>query len=270
MEIKYKKRDIIHYVNKYKFLILLIFLNSAVIAQSSQNIKKYQVIEDGVIRGNSGKKHVALVFTGDEFFDGYDKVLEHLQSKHVKAGFFLTGRLYSHPQSAGLIRRTKKEGHYLGPHSDMHLLYNDWTKRDSLLVTRDSMQRDLKRNMEVMKAFGIHHRRRLFIPPFEWWNKDVAKWSAALGWKIISFTPGTYTNADYTTPDMGNTYRSADSLLQRLFRKESEEGLNGAILLVHLGTDPRRTDKLYDRLPVMIDTLRKRGYRFVRIDHMIK
>jgi endoglucanase len=228
------------------------------------------ILQGGLIRGSSKDKKVSLVFTGDEFFEGYDKILGHLREADVKAAFFLTGRLYRHPEAAGLIRRTKKEGHYLGPHSDMHLLYNDWTKRDSLLVTRDSMQRDLKENIKIMKAFGIHHRHRLFIPPFEWWNKDVAKWSAALGWKIISFTPGTYTNADYTTPDMGNAYRSADSLLQRLFRKESAEGLNGAILLVHLGTDPRRTDKLYDRLPVMIDTLRKRGYRFVRIDHLIK
>jgi peptidoglycan/xylan/chitin deacetylase (PgdA/CDA1 family) len=236
----------------------------------SANTFSGAIVQGGVIRGSSKDKSISLVFTGDEFFDGYEKVLGHLQSKHVKAGFFLTGRLYRHPEAADFIRGTKKEGHYLGPHSDMHLLYNDWTKRDSLLVSRDSMQRDLKQNMEVMNAFGIHHRHRLFIPPFEWWNKEVSTWAAELGWKIISFTPGTFTNADYTTPDIGNAYRSADSLLQRLFRKESAEGLNGAILLVHLGTDPRRTDKLYDRLPDMIDTLRQRGYRFVRIDHLIQ
>lgn len=269
MKNKYNSR-FIQNLNKYKHLILWLFFHSAAIAQSNQKKEQYHGIEDGFVRGNSGIKQVALVFTGDEFFEGYEKVLGHLQSKNVKAGFFLTGRLYRHPEAAGLIRRTKKEGHYLGPHSDMHLLYNDWTRRDSLLVTRDSMQRDLKQNMEVMKAFGIHHRRRLFIPPFEWWNKEVSKWAAELGWKIISFTPGTYTNADYTTPDMGNSYRSADSLLQRLFRKEAAEGLNGAILLVHLGTDQRRTDKLYDRLPDMIDVLKKRGYRFVRIDQLIK
>ena len=236
----------------------------------SANTFSGAIVQGGVIRGSSKDKSISLVFTGDEFFDGYEKVLGHLQAKHVKAGFFLTGRMYRHPEAAALIRRTKKDGHYLGPHSDMHLLYNEWTKRDSLLVTKDSMQQDLKYNLEVMKSFGIHHRDRLFIPPYEWWNQAVAAWTSELGWKIISFTPGTYTNADYTTPDMGNTYRSSDTLLQRLFRKESTDGLNGAILLIHVGTDARRTDKMYDRLPEMIDTLKQRGYQFVRIDRLIK
>lgn len=227
-------------------------------------------VHGGIVRGSVNDKSVALVFTGDEYFEGYDKVLGHLRAMNVKAGFFMTGRMYRHPEAAALIRRTQKDGHYLGPHSDMHLLYNDWTKRDSLLVTKDSMQQDLKYNLEVMKSFGIHHRDRLFIPPYEWWNQAVAAWTSELGWKIISFTPGTYTNADYTTPDMGNTYRSSDTLLQRLFRKESTDGLNGAILLIHLGTDARRTDKLYDRLPEMIDTMKHRGYQFVRIDRLIK
>jgi len=228
------------------------------------------IVQGGMIRGSLKDKSVSLVFTGDEFFEGYDKILVHLRNSDVKAAFFLTGRLYRDQEAAVLIRRTKKDGHYLGPHSDRHLLYNDWTKRDSLLVTKDSMQQDLNYNLEVMKSFGIHHRDRLFIPPYEWWNQAVAAWTSELGWKIISFTPGTYTNADYTTPDMGNTYRSSDTLLQRLFRKESTDGLNGAILLIHVGTDARRTDKMYDRLPEMIDTLKQRGYQFVRIDRLIK
>jgi len=35
----------------------------------------------------------------------------------------------------------------LGPHSDQHLLYCDWDKRDSLLVTREDFRIDLQLNM---------------------------------------------------------------------------------------------------------------------------
>ena len=228
------------------------------------------MIEDGIVRGMSGKRRIALVFTGDEWFEGYETVLQHLKKKRVSAGFFLTGRLYRNPAAHDLIRNALRAGHYLGPHSDLHLLYNDWTKRDSLLVTRDSILTDLQRNLQAMKSFGINHRRKLFIPPYEWWNRNVAAWIQDVGWQVFSFTPGTFTNADYTTPDMGTAYRSSDTLLQRLLRKESSEGLNGAILLIHIGTDPRRTDKLYERLPELILALKDRGYRFVRIDRMIR
>jgi len=50
---------------------------------------------------------------------------------------------------------------------------------------------------------------------------------------------------------------------------KSTNGLNGFILLIHLGTDPRRTDKLYKHLPELIKELKSRGYQFVRIDEML-
>jgi endoglucanase len=46
--------------------------------------------------------------------------------------------------------------------------------------------------------------------------------------------------------------------------------MNGFILLIHIGTDPRRTDKLYNRLGNLIDTLRARGYSFARIDDLLR
>ena len=257
-------------LNKYKVAMMILAWSISSGSNAQQSVTNLPMIEDGIVRGMSGKRRIALVFTGDEWFEGYETVLQHLKKKRVSAGFFLTGRLYRNPAAHDLIRRARKSGHYLGPHSDMHLLYNDWARRDSLLVTRDSMQRDLQQNIMAMRALGVDHRRKLFIPPYEWWDRTVSGWCRELGWQVISFTPGTFTNADYTTPDMGTAYRSSDTLLQRLLRKESSEGLNGAILLIHIGTDPHRTDKLYERLPALILALKDRGYRFVRIDRMIR
>ena len=45
---------------------------------------------------------------------------------------------------------------------------------------------------------------------------------------------------------------------------EKEEGLNGHLLLIHLGTSDLRTDKFYNNyLETMIKALKKKGYRFV-------
>ncbi|MBP9077284.1 MAG: cellulase, partial [Haliscomenobacter sp.] len=102
-----------------------------------------------------------------------------------------------------------------------------------------------------------------FIPPFEWYNRTVAQWSAGAGVKLINFTPGTGTNADYTWPELAS-YRSSTDILQRVLdvEKKQDTGLNGAYLLLHIGTDARRKDKFYPYLGPLIRELKARGYTF--------
>ena len=87
-----------------------------------------------------------------------------------------------------------------------------------------------------------------------------------MGMRLVNFTPGTGTNADYTTPDMAN-YRSSDVLIRKLasFEESSPEGLSGAIILIHPGTAPERSDKLWIRLGEIIDYYSAKGYTFKRL-----
>jgi endoglucanase len=165
----------------------------------------------------------------------------------------------------------QKDGHYLGPHSDKHLLYCDWNKRDSLFVTEDSFEIDLKNNIAAMKALSVAPSGNLFIPPYEWWNDSVANWCNKRNIQLFSFTPGTRTNADYTWPGLGKAYMSSDDIIKSVeaFHRRTATGLNGCILLIHAGTDPRRMDKLYDRLDELLTFLLKNGYAVERIDKMI-
>ena len=80
---------------------------------------------------------------------------------------------------------------------------------------------------------------------------------------MINFTPEVGTNADYTTPDMAN-YKSSKQLTEKLmnFEMTNSDHLNGAIILIHLGTHPDRKDKFYDSLDQVIDKLSKKGYSF--------
>lgn len=88
------------------------------------------------------------------------------------------------------------------------------------------------------------------------------------GLRIVNFTPGTGTNADYTIPSMKN-YRSSDEIEKRLLDYEHAHTLNGHFLMIHFGTSPERADKFYKRLPQVIKALRHRGYRFVSLEDMI-
>lgn len=53
-------------------------------------------------------------------------------------------------------------------------------------------------------------------------------------------------------------------------KPNTKTALNGFLLLVHFGVDPRRTDKFYDRLDDLIVELQRRGYEFVPITEQIR
>jgi peptidoglycan/xylan/chitin deacetylase (PgdA/CDA1 family) len=71
---------------------------------------------------------------------------------------------------------------------------------------------------------------------------------------------------------MGAAYKSNDQILQLLNKASNEQqnGLNGSILLIHAGADTRRKEKLFTQLKSIIKKYSQQGYRFVRIDQLIK
>ena len=109
-----------------------------------------------------------------------------------------------------------------------------------------------------------------FLPPFEWYNQIISGWTAELSLQLINFTPGTRSHADYTTPAMQN-YVSSEAIIQSIKQYETQDpaGLNGFILLLHVGVSPERTDKLYNRLAELLNWLKARGYEPVRIDQLL-
>lgn len=254
---------------RWLFFFLLLLVASLSWSQPATNCT---VDHGGLVRGDSTKKEVALLFTADEWGQGLPHIRKTLKQQGIKASFFFTGRFYRNKLFRRGILQLANDGHYLGPHSHQHLLYCDWTVRDSLLVTRDSFEQDITPNIEAMRALRLPvYLPHFFVPPYEWWNDSIASWSRAKGLSLVSFTPGIRTNADYTWPAMGNAYKSTGWILQWL--KESVETdsnkWNGAVILVHAGTDPRRKDKLYHSLPEIIRYLQQKGFRFRRIDALL-
>jgi len=233
---------------------------------------KLDIEAGGIIRTDRSKKEIHLVFTGHEFADGGEVIRSVLEKHGIKASFFFTGDFYRDQQFARLITQLRRDGHYLGAHSDKHLLYCPWDKRDSLLVTRDSFQRDLAANYREMERFGVSPGDApYFLPPYEWYNDSVSAWTKELRLTLVNFTPGTYSNADWTHPELGRQYLPSDTIYARILHYEStkRDGLNGFLLLTHIGTDPRRKDKFYSRLDDLITTLEERGYRFALLHNSI-
>jgi len=225
-------------------------------------------ISGGIVRGNTSKKQLSLVFTGHEYAEGAYTIQKILKKNNIKGTFFLTGDFYR--KYPAIARDLQKDGHYLGPHSDKHLLYADWQNRDSTLISRSDFEKDLNDNYQTMENIGVEiESPRYFMPPYEWYNQQISDWAEAMEVQIVNFTPGTTSNADYTTPDMVN-YLSSETIYNNILTYDDKNGLNGFLLLIHIGTDPKRTDKLYDRLDDLLKELSSRGYKLKRINELEK
>lgn len=235
-----------------QLLILLLF---------TVTLSGQQIVDDhgAIIQSDTLKKNIYLCFTGHDFYDGFKHVLDVLKDHNVKGSFFLTGDFIR--KKSKLVKEISLAGHFVGAHSDKHLLYCDWTKRDSLLFPEQQIKADILNNLNELSRMGIHPK--YFMPPYEWYNKQVVQIARHLGQKTVNFSPGTRSNADYTTPEMEN-YLSSAEILDNIYRYAQRNTMNGFHLLIHPGTSPLRKDKLYFHLEELIIFLKNKGYRFER------
>ena len=227
--------------------------------------------ETGIVRRvNPDEKNVYLVFTAHyseddkgyfENFDGIVPVLNTLQEKGVKGSFFPTGVCFAQPQYQEAIRRIIEEGHYLSSHSYAHLVLCD---QGQTLVSADSLARDFALMEAQLERFGLEKKDYYWmIPPYESCNTESRENIEALGYRLLNPSEGPIFDLDWTTPDMA-AYKTVDQMLSRLWELEETEGLNGLILLIHAMNYPDKLDseRPYNHLGEIIDTLKARGYGF--------
>jgi peptidoglycan/xylan/chitin deacetylase (PgdA/CDA1 family) len=237
------------------------------------------VMQAGAItRGPVQPKRLALCFTGHEFAEGAGVILDALSNRQARASFFLTGTFLGNTNFTPLTRRMFREGHYVGMHSDRHLLYCAWDPDRRTLVSRWEFRADLIRNYQ--KVLQLHELPDnvwlplptgvYMIPPYEHYNRDIVNWAKELNVTLINYTPGTRSNADYTEDNAPNFVSSQaifDSILAR--ERSDPNGLNGFLLLLHLGAGPKRTDKFHTRFDELLTVLAAKGYQFVRVDELL-
>ena len=233
---------------------------------------RFRQVDGGIVRGATETRQLALVFTGHEFAEGATTILDELARRRLKASFFLTGTMLRDRGKAPIVERMVRDGHYVGPHSDGHLLYAPWTGPKVTLVSREAFTADLEKNLEALRPFGVSRAEaRFFLPSYEWYTEEIVEWTRAAGLTLVCHTPGTRSNADYTeerTPQFVATDAIFDSILTR--EREDPHGLNGFMLLLHVGAGPRRADKFHRRVGELLDALAGRGYAFVRVDDLLR
>jgi endoglucanase len=228
--------------------------------------------EGGIIRGSTSSRRLGIVFTGHGYAEGGETILNDLGNHKAKASFFFTGDFLTNTSFRPLVQRVVRDGHHLGPHSDKHVLYCPWEGPKKTLVTHAEFQSDLESNLQKIERFGIPRPQiRYFLPPYEHYNQEIVDWAKAMGLTLVNFTPGARSNADYTG-EADRNFVSTKAIFESILRKEQQDphGLNGFILLVHIGSGPGRADKFPARFRELLDHLAGKGYQFVRVDELLE
>lgn len=185
-------------------------------------------------------REVALTFDDGPNPDATPHILDTLAREQVPATFFVLGR---HAERwPELVLRTAREGHQIGNHGYFH--------RKLHTHGPTYVRRDLELGMTAIeRASGV--RPRAFRAPHGFRNPWVTPIARSLGQRTIGWSLGVW---DSARPGV-------DQIVRRTL-----EGIRpGAILLLHDGDgyDPDG-DRLQtaQALPLIIDALRTRGYRF--------
>ncbi len=194
-------------------------------------------------------KLAALTFDDGPYGQATTEILDILKSKDVKATFFVMGmRAKQYPD---ILRREVQEGHLIGNHSYNHSNRLYLYGREKLLANINSA------DDAIDEVAGV--RPKIFRPPYgyesPWMVNDLKK----AGYAVIRWNDMT---EDWYMKE------SSEKITKSILRKLKKR----AIIDLHDGRDIQPNysrENVIKALPVIIDTMKEKGYTFVTIDKII-
>jgi peptidoglycan/xylan/chitin deacetylase (PgdA/CDA1 family) len=228
-------------------------------------------------RGSLDEKKIALTFDGDYLDNVTEEILDILKQENIKCTIFLTGR-YIH-RFSDIVKRMLADGHEIGNHTwtHPHLTTFEKNRKHQTLptVAKELVQHELLKTSELFYQITAHKMMPYWRAPFGEHNAEIRQWAGEAGFRQIGWTLGKdWKNGmdalDWVADTSAAIYYTADEIADKIitFGDSQKTGANGAIILMHLGTE-RKGDYPHLRLPFVIEELKKRGYRLVKISELL-
>lgn len=179
------------------------------------------------------------------------QVLEILKRYHVQATFFLIGKnIERHPD---IPARIAADGHAIGNHTYSHSLWTsiDFPKQIGFEIDKTS---------SLIQATA-HVTPILFRPPRGLRNPWMIRAAEQRGYTIITWS--------IQANDWENPKPSPQVIAQRVLSHAKP----GSIILLHDGLGTRENPQVQNMvaaLPIIIETLQAKGYRFVTIPELMQ
>lgn len=229
------------------------------------------------VRGDLSEKKLAFTFDGGYLDNATSEILDILKQENVKATMFLTGiYLRKYPD---IVRRIVAEGHEVGNHTWTHPHLTTFAKNRQHqtleTITKEKLADELIRTADLFKRITGKEMARLWRAPYGEHNREIREWAAEIGFRHVGWTLGRNWDEGMDTMDWvadknSTAYHSADEISEKIltFGKSTANGANGAIILMHLGTE-RTDDYPHLKLTYIIEQLQKMNYQIVTISEML-
>ncbi len=217
----------------------------------------------------TGKK-LALTFDGGSSKRGAQEILDILRKNNLQSTMFLTGGFIE--RYPGLVRQMLDDGHEIANHSWNHPHFTnleiDGSNRTRDNVNRAYLQRQLRMTDSVYVKLTGQRMAPYWRAPFGEINNEILYWAAELGYRHIGWS-ARCDSWDWVEDTSSTLYRSAAEIRDHFLDLEEKRGLQGNIILMHLGSE-RENDFPYETLDELIGELQSRGYRLVKVSELLR
>ncbi|SFK57988.1 Peptidoglycan/xylan/chitin deacetylase, PgdA/CDA1 family [Brevibacillus centrosporus] len=197
-----------------------------------------------VYKSDTNNKQVALTFDDWGSDKTVTKILDILAEHDVKATFFL--RAKGVENNPNLARAMVEGGHDVANHSYSHPVVTTLKPED--------LQKDIVKAHQVITESIQQQPVMLFRPPTGVVDDQTGKVIAATGYKVIAMY-------DVTTLDW-DSKNSAKDIVNGVLTQTQ----NGSVILLHMLDDIHTIEAL----PVVLESLKSKGYTFVKMAEMVK
>jgi cellulose synthase/poly-beta-1,6-N-acetylglucosamine synthase-like glycosyltransferase/peptidoglycan/xylan/chitin deacetylase (PgdA/CDA1 family)/spore germination protein YaaH len=208
--------------------------------------RRYSYASSDFVNSNT----IALTFDGGPDPKVTGRILDILRDKGIKATFFVIGK--SALENADILRRTYSEGHDIG---NLTYTYPKWWN-----ISDQALRREMTACQRTLEAIlGIY--TTLFRLPYaatsiadQPGSLRAVETASELGYATIMSAIETY---DYLNPP--------SQAIHEAVVRQVVEG-KGHVILLH---DAGKRQMTIDALPLIIDSLQTKGYRFVTVHELL-
>ena len=225
-----------------------------------------------VTGASEGTMEILLTFDGGSNANATPAILNILKERKVRATLFLTGEyMQRYPD---LVKRMAAEGHVIGNHTftHPHLTTISFNGRQSTLsgVTGEFLRNQLGRTRELFKLITGRDMDPYWRAPFGEFNNQILKWAKDAGYTHVYWTPHLDT-MDWVSSPSDPLFKTPQQILAGLMAREAKKGgVNGGIVLMHLGSERDNEMRADSILGQLIDDLRARSYHFATVEDVPK
>jgi peptidoglycan/xylan/chitin deacetylase (PgdA/CDA1 family) len=206
-----------------------------------------QVFGKYPFKGNTNDKVIALTFDDGPNEPYTSQIVDYLNSKGVKATFFLVGKCVE--RYPGIAKKIVASGHVIGNHSLSHEFHKYFVS--------PSFNGEIAANQAILQKY-TGKTPALFRSPWLWRQPWLFK---TLKENSLQPVSGIFCHAFEVLRPSG----------ERIAGRAIAKATPGSIIIFHDGVEGRGGDRQHtvDAVKITVDELLRRGFTFVTVDQLL-